>query len=132
MHCLSKKMNSRKRCPHTGSEGKRRAAPVGRWEDGWSWEILPEMRAAFHFKDFRSIGPQFLGWKLIKIALSGGTLHSPADSVPKPLSWFLSAHTSYPKNLALKQSTFVLLPLRACSLFLASVPKSKKPIIAVG
>lgn len=99
---------------------------------GGAGRSFPEMRAAFHFKDYRSAGPQFLGWKLIKLALSGGTLHSPVDSAPKPLSWFLSPHTSYPKNLALKQSTFVLLPLRACSLFPFSVPKSKKSIIAVG
>lgn len=28
-------MSPRKRYLHTGSEGKRRAAPVGRWEEGW-------------------------------------------------------------------------------------------------
>lgn len=53
---------------------------------GGAGRSFPEMRAAFHFKDYRSAGPQFLGWKLIKIALSGGTLHSPVNSVPKPLS----------------------------------------------
>lgn len=68
-------MSPQTRRLHTGSEGGRTVAHgqgAGEVEAGKSF---PEIRAAFHFQDYKSAGPSS-GETLVKTALSGGILDS--------------------------------------------------------